>query len=312
MEPNKKELLQTADRIKDFIHQTPVLSSKSINKMTGASVFFKCENFQKMGAFKMRGAANAVNQLSEVEKNNGVTTHSSGNFAQAVALSAQLSNIKANIVMPQNAPEVKKKAVKGYGANIVECESTLRARESTAQKIVEETGATFLHPYNCYNVIAGNATATIELHQQTEELDLVFAPIGGGGLISGTALANHYFSNTVTYGAEPKGADDAYRSFKSGQLIPMLNPNTIADGLRTSLGDKCFPIIQKHVKDIITVEEDEIIDALKIIWERMKIIIEPSCAVPLAAVLKSKHLFKNKKIGIIITGGNVDLKKLPF
>ena len=312
MEPNKKDLLKTAERIKDFIHQTPVLSSKSINKMTGASVFFKCENFQKMGAFKMRGAANAVNQLTKEEKNKGVTTHSSGNFAQAVALSAQLSNIKANIVMPENAPEVKKKAVKGYGANIVECESTLQARESTAQKIVEETGATFLHPYNCYNVIAGNATATMELHQQTQELDLVFAPIGGGGLISGTALANHYFSNTITYGAEPKGADDAYRSFKSGQLISMVNPNTIADGLRTSLGDKCFPIIQKHVKDIITVEEDEIINALKIIWERMKIIIEPSCAVPLAAVLKNKHLFKNKKIGIIITGGNVDLKKLPF
>ena len=312
MEPNKKDLIEAADRIKNFVHKTPVLSSKSINKMTGASVFFKCENFQKMGAFKMRGAANAVNQLSDKEKNKGVTTHSSGNFAQAVALSAKLSNIKANIVMPENAPEVKKKAVKGYGANIVECESTLQARESTAQKIVEETGATFLHPYNCYNVIAGNATATMELHQQTEELDLVFAPIGGGGLISGTALANHYFSKAITYGAEPKGADDAYRSFKSGELTPMVNPNTIADGLRTSLGDKCFPIIQKHVKDIITVEEDEIINALRITWERMKIIIEPSCAVPLAAVLKNKHLFKNKKIGIIITGGNVDLKKLPF
>jgi threonine dehydratase len=265
-----------------------------------------------MGAFKMRGAANAVNQLTEEEKNKGVTTHSSGNFAQAVALSAQLANIEANIVMPENAPVVKKKAVKGYGANIVECESTLQARESTAQKIVEETGATFLHPYNCHNVIAGNATATMELHQQVDKVEIVLAPIGGGGLISGTALANHYFSNAITYGAEPKGADDAYRSFKSGQLIPMLNPNTIADGLRTSLGDKCFPIIQKHVKDIITVEEHEIINALRIIWERMKIIIEPSCAVPLAAVLKSKNLFKNKKIGIIITGGNVDLKKLPF
>jgi len=312
MEPNKKELHQTADRIKNFIHQTPVLSSKSINKMTGASVFFKCENFQKMGAFKMRGAANAVNQLSDKEKNKGVTTHSSGNFAQAVALSAQLSNIKANIVMPENAPEVKKKAVKGYGANIIECKSTLQARESTAQKIVEDTGATFLHPYNCYNVIAGNATATMELHEQVSNLDIVFAPIGGGGLISGTALANHYFSKAITYGAEPKEADDAYRSFKSGQLVPMVNPNTIADGLRTSLGDKCFPIIQKYVKDIFTVEEDEIINALRITWERMKIIIEPSCAVPLAAVLKNKHLFKNKKIGVIITGGNVDLKKLPF
>ena len=312
MIPDKDNLIKTHERIQKYIHKTPVLSSESINKLIGAEVFFKCENFQKMGAFKMRGAANATLQLSENEKEKGVTTHSSGNFAQAVALSAKISNIKATIVMPSNAPIVKKKAVIGYGAQVVECAPTLEAREKTASEIVNSTGATFLHPYNCYNVISGNSTATIELLTQTKELDAIFAPIGGGGLISGTALAATYFSNSITYGSEPKGADDAYRSFKSGILTPMVNPNTIADGLRTSLGDKCFPIIQKYVRDVFTVEEDEIIAALRLIWERMKIIIEPSCAVPLAAVIKNKHLFNKKRIGIIITGGNVDLKSLPF
>ncbi len=312
MIPNKNQLIQARERIQPYIHQTPVLSSKSINEIVGAKLYFKCENFQKMGAFKMRGAANALLQLSEAQKQMGVTTHSSGNFAQAVALSAKLTGTKATIVMPSNAPAVKKKAVIGYGATVIDCEPTLQARESTAQSIVNETGATLLHPYNCYNVIAGNSTATQELLEQTDHLDSIIAPIGGGGLISGTALAANYFSKVITYGSEPLGADDAYRSFKSGKLIPMVNPNTIADGLRTSLGDKGFPIIQKYVKDIFTVEEQEIIDALQLVWERMKIIIEPSCAVPLAAVIKNKALFKNKAVGIIITGGNVDLKNLPF
>ena len=312
MIPDKQTLVQARKRIHPFIHTTPVLSCKSIDNMAGASLFFKCENFQKMGAFKMRGAANAVLQLSEQEKNKGVTTHSSGNFAQAVALSAKLSGVKATIVMPSNAPKVKKKAVLGYGAKVIDCEPTLQAREQAAQQVVNETGATLLHPYNCYNVIAGNSSATQELLEQTTSLDAIIAPIGGGGLISGTALAANYFSNVVTYGAEPAGADDAYRSFKSGKLIPMVNPNTIADGLRTSLGDKGFPIIQQYVKDIFTVSEQEIIDALRLIWERMKIIIEPSCAVPLAAILKNKAHFNGKKVGVIITGGNVDVKNLPF
>lgn len=312
MIPDKENLLKTSKRIHHLIHKTPVISSKSINEMVGAELFFKCENFQKMGAFKMRGAANAILKLSETEKNKGVTTHSSGNFAQAVALSSRMSNINATIVMPNNAPSVKKNAVIGYGATVVDCQPTLEAREKTAQEIVNKTGATFLHPYNCYNVISGNATATMELLNQTSELETIFAPIGGGGLISGTALAANYFSSTKVYGSEPKGADDAYQSFKSGKLVPMINPKTIADGLRTSLGDKCFPIIQKYVEDIFTVEEHEIIAALKLTWERMKIIIEPSCAVPLAAIIKNKHLFKNQRIGIIITGGNVDLAKLPF
>ena len=312
MIPNKNQLIQARERIQPYIHQTPVLSSKSINEIVGAKLYFKCENFQKMGAFKMRGAANALLQLSDAQKQMGVTTHSSGNFAQAISLSAKLTGTKATIVMPSNAPAVKKKAVIGYGATVIDCEPNLQARESTAQSIVNETGATLLHPYNCYNVIAGNSTATQELLEQTDHLDSIIAPIGGGGLISGTALAANYFSKVITYGSEPLGADDAYRSFKSGKLIPMVNPNTIADGLRTSLGDKGFPIIQKYVKDIFTVEEQEIIDALQLVWERMKIIIEPSCAVPLAAIIKNKEIFKNKAVGIIITGGNVDLKKLPF
>lgn len=260
----------------------------------------------------MRGAINSILQLSDEEKKMGVTTHSSGNFAQAVALSSKILNVKANIIMPNNAPKVKKKAVVGYGAKVIDCEPTLKARESTALNFVNKTGATFLHPYNCYKVISGNSTATIELIEQVNELDAIFAPIGGGGLISGTALASNYFSKVKTFGAEPKGADDAFRSFKSGKLVPMINPKTIADGLRTSLGDKCFPIIKKYVNDIFTVEEQEIINALRLVWERMKIIIEPSCAVPLAAIIKNKHLFQKKHIGIIITGGNVDLKTLPF
>ena len=312
MIPTAEELQNTSVRINNFIHKTPVLSSKNINKIAGCSVFFKCENFQKMGAFKMRGASNAILKLTKEQQQNGVITHSSGNFGQAVALSAKLCNIKSTIVMPINAPAVKKEAVKGYGATIIECKPTLEAREATANTIVKSTGATFLHPYNCYNVIAGNSTATIELLEQKNQLDSIIAPIGGGGLISGTALACNYFSNVKVYGAEPKGADDAFRSFKKGKIIPMDNPNTIADGLRTSLGDKGFEIIMKHVHDIFTCEESEIIEAMKLIWERMKIIIEPSCAVPLAVLLKNKDLFKNQKVGIIITGGNVDLSKLPF
>lgn len=312
MIPTAEELQKTSVRINNFIHKTPVLSSKNINEIAGCSVYFKCENFQKMGAFKMRGASNAILKLTNEQQQNGVITHSSGNFGQAVALSAKLCNIKATIIMPSNAPAVKKEAVKGYGATIIECKPTLEAREATANAIVKSTGATFLHPYNCYNVIAGNSTATIELLEQKNQLDSIIAPIGGGGLISGTALACNYFSNVKVYGAEPKGADDAFRSFKEGKIIPMDNPNTIADGLRTSLGDKGFDIIMKHVSDIFTCEESEIIEAMKLIWERMKIIIEPSCAVPLAVLLKNKDHFKSQKVGIIITGGNVDLSKLPF
>jgi len=312
MIPTKEELIISRDRINPYIHQTPVHSSVMINEIIGLEVFFKCENFQKMGAFKMRGASNAVLKLTQEQRDKGVTTHSSGNFAQAVALSAKLTNTKATIVMPSNAPEVKKKAVIGYGATVIDCEPTLKSREETAQKVVNELGATLLHPYNCYDVIAGNASATLELMEQTNGLNAIFTPVGGGGLISGTALAAHYFSPIKVYGAEPLGADDAYRSFKTGKLIPMVNPKTIADGLRTSLGNKGFEIIKQHVVDIYTVEEQDIINAMKLVWERMKIIIEPSSAVPLAALINQKEKFKGQKIGIIISGGNVDLKHNYF
>ncbi len=281
--------------------------------MAGAQLFFKCENFQKMGAFKMRGAVHAIQKLSSAQKEAGVVTHSSGNFGQAVALAAKNLGVTAYVVMPENAPSVKKEAVKGYGAKVIECESTLKAREETSEKIKQDTGATFLHPSNNLDVILGNATAGVELLQQYPDLDYILAPVGGGGLIAGTALAAKYFGkNCKVIGGEPFAVDDAYRSLQSGTIEINETTNTVADGLRTNLGDLNFPIIQELVSEIIRVEEDEIVAAMKHIWERMKIIIEPSCAVPFAAVLKEKETFQGKKIGIILSGGNVDLKNLPF
>lgn len=310
---NKETLIEVHNRIKPFIHKTPVLSSSLINEMVSANVVFKCENFQKMGAFKMRGAANAILSLSDKERNRGVVTHSSGNFAQAVSLAAQKLDVKAYIVMPENAPQVKKNAVKTYGGEIIECESTPQAREATANKVKKEKGASFLHPSNQDEVIFGNSTAAIELIEEYPELDVILTPVGGGGLIAGTALAAHYFSNNCkVIGGEPMEADDAYRSLISGKIETNDSFHTVADGLRTHLGDRNFPIIQKHVDKIIRVEEDEIINAMQLILERMKIIIEPSCAVPFAAVLRNKKEFRNKKIGIILSGGNVDVKNLPF
>ncbi|MDY2585714.1 pyridoxal-phosphate dependent enzyme [Winogradskyella aquimaris] len=310
---DKKTLTDTHQRIKPFIHRTPVLKSSLLDDMVGAQIHFKCENFQKMGAFKMRGAASAIVALTEAERQKGVVTHSSGNFAQAVALAAKQLKVKAYIVMPENAPRVKKEAVKAYGGNIIECESTPEAREKTAERIENETGATFLHPSNQDEVILGNSTAAIELLQERPDLDIILAPVGGGGLIAGTALAAHYFGNDCkVIGGEPFEVDDAYRSLKSGKIERNTTTNTVADGLRTYLGDRNFPIIQKYVDRIIRVDEKEIIRAMKLIWERMKIIIEPSCAVPFAAVLREKERFKSKKIGIILSGGNVDVTKLPF
>ncbi|MCZ4694891.1 pyridoxal-phosphate dependent enzyme [Ancylomarina euxinus] len=308
-----KDLKETHQRIKPYIHNTPVLSSSLINEIAGAQLYFKCENFQKMGAFKMRGALNAVLQLSDEQKKRGVATHSSGNFAQALALSAKLQGIKAYIVMPENAPEVKKKAVKGYGGEIIECEANLEARETSLNKVVSETGATFLHPYNDYQVIQGQGTATMELIEEHDDLDYIIAPVGGGGLLSGTALAAYHFSpKTKVIAGEPFGADDVWQSLEKGELIPQTNPQTMADGLLTSLGDKTFPLIQELVEKIIRVEEDEIVTAMRLIWERMKLIVEPSSAVALAAILKEKEKFQGKKIGIILSGGNVDLGNLPF
>ena len=310
---SKQDLSDASERVSAFAHHTPVLTSKFFNDRTEARLFFKCENFQKVGAFKYRGATNAVLQLTEEQKSKGVIAHSSGNHAQALALAAKTNNIKAHIVMPSNAPKVKLDAVVGYGAEITFCEPTLQARESTTKALIEKHGYTEIHPFDNDHIIAGQATAAMELLEEQPELDMIIAPVGGGGLLSGTALAAYYFGENVkVYAGEPQGADDAKRSFDSGKLIPSTNPQTIADGLLTSLSPRTFSIIKEHVSDIFTVSEEEIIQAMKWVWERMKIIIEPSSAVPVAAVLKHKELFKSRKVGIIISGGNVDLSKTYF
>ncbi len=311
--PDFGEIRSAAERINPYIHRTPVLKSSAINEICNADLYFKCENFQKMGAFKMRGAMNAVLQLSDSEKKNGVATHSSGNFAQALSLAAKILKIKAYIVMPSNSAQVKKNAVLGYGAEIIECEPTLSAREETLAKVVERTGARFIHPYNDTNVILGNSTAALELFIETSDLDFILAPVGGGGLLAGTALASYHLSpDCKIIGCEPFAADDAYRSLETGIIQPSINPNTIADGLRTSLGDKTFPIIKQLVTQIVRVEETEIVEAMRMIWERMKIIVEPSSAVAFAVILKEKELFRSSRTGIILSGGNVDLGHLPF
>lgn len=309
----KEALVDCHKRIQPFIHRTPVISSQLINEMLSASIVFKCENFQKMGAFKMRGATNAIMQLSESQQEKGVVTHSSGNFAQALSLAAKSLGIKAFIVMPKNAPNVKVEAVKGYGGIITLSESTIEAREMASELIVKETGATFIHPSNDLDVIMGNGTACLELLEDYPDLEYVFAPVGGGGLIAGTALSAHCFGiDCQVIGAEPKAVDDAFRSMQSGKIEKNVSVETLADGLRTHLGTINFPIIQKHVEKIITVEEKEIISAMRLIYERLKIVVEPSSAVAFAAVLKEKEKFKNKKIGVILSGGNVDLNHLPF
>jgi len=307
------ELIAAHNRIRPYIHRTPILSSALIDQKVGADIYFKCENFQKMGAFKMRGATNALLQLTEEARKSGVVTHSSGNHGQALALAARSVGIKAYIVMPVSAPQVKKDAVMGYGGVIIECESTLMAREAAAAKIVNEKGATFIHPSNDMNVIIGQGTAAKELLEDYPQLNVILAPIGGGGLIAGTALAAEYSgADCKVYGGEPMEADDAYRSLQSGKIETNITANTIADGLRTNLGDQNFPIIQKGVERIIRVSENEIVEAMRLIWTRLKIVCEPSCAVPLAALIKEKEEFEGQNIGIIITGGNVDLDHLPF
>jgi threonine dehydratase len=304
----KESIEQAHQRIKPYIHKTPVMTSQGVDERAGCKLFFKCENFQKIGAFKARGAMNAVLALSDAERSKGVATHSSGNHAQALARAAKIMNIKAYIVMPRTAPAVKKRGVEGFGGEIFECEPTLQSRETTLAEVIKKTGATEIHPFNNYNVINGQATAAKELFEEIPDLDVIIAPVGGGGLLSGTALAAKYFSpKTIVMAGEPEGADDAYRSKQSGK-IELSQANSIADGLLTSLGDKTFPIVRDEVTDVITVSDKEIIAAMRFIWERMKIIVEPSCAVPLAAVLKSKEKFSGKRVGIILSGGNVDLE----
>lgn len=311
--PVYTDIEQAHLRIRPFIHHTPVLSSQSINQIVGAELFFKCENLQKVGAFKFRGACNSVFSLTSEEARNGVCTHSSGNHAAALALAARMRGIPAYIVMPENAPEIKKMAVAGYGAQITFCSPTLEARESTLKKVAEETGATEIHPYNNFNVICGQGTAAKELIDEIGILEIVMAPVGGGGLLSGTAIsAKALLREALVIGAEPAGADDAFRSFYSKTLHPSVAPKTIADGLLTSLGSLTFPIILDKVDQIVTISEENIVAAMRMIWERMKIIIEPSSAVPLAAILENKVDVKGKKVGIILSGGNVDLGRLPF
>jgi threonine dehydratase len=311
--PTFNDIKAAHERIRPYIHRTPVLSSQSINQMVDAKLFFKCENLQKVGAFKFRGACNSVFSLSDEEAKNGVCTHSSGNHAAALALAARMRGIPAYIVMPENAPEIKKIAVAGYGAQITFCTPTLEARESTLKKVAEQTGATEIHPYNYFNVICGQGTAAKELIEEIGTLDVVMAPVGGGGLLSGTAISTKaLLPNALVIAAEPTGADDAFRSYYSKTLHPSVSPKTIADGLLTSLGSLTLPIILNEVDQIATVSEESIVAAMRMIWERMKIIIEPSSAVPLAAILENKVDVKGKKVGIILSGGNVDLGRLPF
>ncbi len=311
--PTLEDVKKAHEVITPHAHVTPVLSNLHVNKKVSANVFFKCENFQKVGAFKFRGASNAVLPLSDEEAKKGVATHSSGNHAQALALAAKIRGIPAYVVMPDNAPKVKVEAVQNYGAEITFCESTLESRESTLLEVVEKTGAAIIHPYNDARIVAGQGTAAVELLEAHPDLDIILTPVGGGGLLSGTAVAAKSIKPAIqVIGTEPDQADDAYRSFKAGKLIPAYSTNTIADGLRTSLGELPFSIIQTKVDDIVTVSEESIIKAMRYIWERMNIIIEPSCAVPVAAIFDGKIDVKGKKVGIIITGGNVDLDNLPW
>ena len=310
-----EDVIAASKRIERHGHRTPILTNKTINQLAGKKIFFKCENFQKIGAFKFRGGWNAISSLSDKEAEKGACTHSSGNHAQAVAYAAMKRNIPAYIVMPENAPKVKIEAVKGYGAKITLCKPTLKSRKETLEKIAEKTGAYVVHPFNEPKVIAGQGTAALELIEDVGDLDAICAPIGGGGLMSGTCIAaKDMLPNVRLFGAEPKGADDAYRSLKEGKLLPQENPNTICDGLLTSMGENTWNILKDHLEDIITVDDEEVITAMRLVWERMKIIIEPSCATPLAAILtpEFKKLENIETIGIILTGGNVDLSKLPF
>lgn len=311
MDITQDHIIDAHLRIKLFINKTPVFTSRTINDISGAKVFFKCENFQKIGAFKIRGGMNAVLSLPEEKSRKGIATHSSGNHAQAIAYAAKQVRTKAFIVMPENSPKVKVDAVRGYGAEIIFCEPSQEAREKTLQEVVEKTGAEFIHPYNDNRVITGQATCAKELIEEIPFLDAMITPVGGGGLLSGTLLSAHYFSPSImVYAGEPEGAADAILSVKNGRIEKAPYVKTIADGLLTTLGDKTFSIISKHVKDIYTVSDEEIIASMRLVYERMKMVVEPSAVVPLAALLKNKNLFRGKRVGIILSGGNVELKKL--
>ncbi|MCF2138094.1 MAG: pyridoxal-phosphate dependent enzyme [Candidatus Thorarchaeota archaeon] len=302
------DVLDAYGRVKGVAHNTPILTSRTIDQLTGAQVYFKCENFQRAGAFKFRGAYNTLSQMSAEEQKRGVITHSSGNHAQALALASSILGIKATVIMPENSARVKIEATRGYGAEVVLCEPTLEARERTTNEFIERHGYLLIHPYDNERIIAGAGTAAVELIHEVHELDVIMCPVGGGGLLSGTAIATKgLLPDTAVIAAEPENANDAYRGLKSGEWVPSVNPITIADGLRTSLGRINFPIIRKMVNDIITVSEEEIVDAMRLLWERMKLVVEPSGAVPLAGLLARKEVFSGKRIGILLSGGNIDL-----
>jgi threonine dehydratase len=311
--PTPADVDEAAERIRESIHHTPVCTSQSINKIAGAEIYFKCENLQKVGAFKARGAVNAVLSLSDKAAAKGVATHSSGNHAAALARAAAIRGVSSKIVMPSTSPKVKIAAVRGYGAEIRFCEPTLAARESALAEVIAESGATFVHPYNDWRIVAGQGTAARELLAQVPDLEVVMAPVGGGGLLSGTAIAaSGQSTNVEVIGAEPAGADDAYRSLQLGYIVPSLNPNTIADGLLTSLGELTFSVLRSHQVSILRVNDNATVTAMRHIMERMKLVVEPSAAVPLAAVLEHKSQLAGKRIGIILSGGNVDLQALPW
>jgi len=298
------------DRIKDNIVKTPVMTSTTIDGMTGCEVYFKCENFQRVGAFKFRGSFNTVSQLTKDERKRGVIAHSSGNHAQALALAARMLGVHATIVMPQNSPAVKVAATKGYGAKVVFCENTTESRASVANELVEKHGFTLVHPYNDHRIIAGAGTAALEFIEEIGPLDYIFCPVGGGGLLSGTSIASKGLCpKSKVIAVEPQNADDAYLSFKANKIFPSVYPNTIADGLRTQLGELTFEVIKKHVDDIILVTEQEILDSMRLLWERMKLVVEPSGAVSLAGLIKMKDDLSDCRVGVIISGGNIDLSE---
>ena len=311
--PSYDDMLAAHDRIRPHIRRTPVRTSNYLNELTGAELFFKCENFQEPGAFKVRGAANAVFGLDEEQAKKGVATHSSGNHASCLSYAAMLRGIPCNVVMPRTAPQAKKDTVRRYGGNITECEPSTTSREETFAKVQEATGGDFVHPYNDSRVIAGQGTCSRELMEQTDGLDMVVAPIGGGGMISGTCLTLSTLApECQVIAAEPETADDAYRSFKAGHIIADDAPKSIADGLLVPLKDLTWHFVSNHVSEIYTATEAEIVDAMKLIWKHLRVVMEPSSAVPMATILKNPDAFKGKRVGIIITGGNVDLDRLPW
>ncbi|WP_146301774.1 beta-hydroxyaspartate dehydratase BhcB [Nitratireductor mangrovi] len=311
--PTYNDVLAAHERIRPYVHRTPVLTSSYLDGLAGAELFFKCENFQKAGAFKVRGACNAVFGLSEADAKRGVATHSSGNHALSLTYAAGRRGIKATVVMPETAPKAKMDAVRGYGGEVITCAPSTEARERTLEALVDRTGAEFVHPYNDHRVIAGQGTCSRELLEEVGELDAVVAPIGGGGMISGTCLTlSNIAPDTKVYAAEPKNADDAWRSLKAGHIIEDDAPQTVADGLKVSLRERTFHFVSSYVTDILLVSEEEIVSAMRLVWQRMKIVIEPSSAVAVAAVLKNPGLFAGRRVGVILTGGNVDLDKLPW